>query len=140
MLCFRFGWPDFERIAVAGAALYLGYQIMTISLIKTAYTTLAAIDCCTSCCSEFCSACCKCFCKSYCEWSIQYWKCECKSIWICICIWRPLFHFPCRDQLPISGGIHQSAALHPTSYPGSLLGARQLAGGKTLVQAGHVIC
>ena len=32
-----------------------------------------------------------------------------------------------------------SSPLNATSYPGSLLGARELAGGKTLVQAGHVV-
>ena len=31
------------------------------------------------------------------------------------------------------------SSLIATSYPGSLLGARQLTGGKTLVQTGHVV-
>ena len=69
VLCFRLGWPDFERVAVAGAASYLGYQIMTISLIITAHIILAAKDCCASRCKECCCESCKSCCKIYCECS-----------------------------------------------------------------------
>ena len=36
--------------------------------------------------------------------------------------------------------LRQRARALPTSYPGSLLGAPPLAGGKTLVQADDIIC